>query len=273
MDYGLMDEIEGLREELKQAQLAYQIAAQTNQFKTGFLARTAHELRSPLSSLMGLHQLILCDLCESTEEERDFLTQAYHAAQKLLNIIDEIVTVAKIEYGTIPLTIEPIQLVNVFSDLYHLTCLQAANRNIRLDISTPDAAIWVMADFHYLLRVLVILIDTTISRMDGGRLQLSANVSPLLKVVQINFDIESSKNVWQESRDVLAKIPEITLQSFKAFSQTLETSPGMKFLLAQTLLDVMQGNLKLVDESSDNNITHLRCSLPLAEADQESAGS
>ena len=70
-----MNEIDELKEELKQAQLAYQMAAQMSQFKAGFLARTSHELRSPLSSMIGLHQLILSDLCESPEEQKEFIKE------------------------------------------------------------------------------------------------------------------------------------------------------------------------------------------------------
>ena len=53
-----MNELKILREKLKQAQLAYQMAITINQFKTGYLGRIAHELRSPLSNLMSIHQLI-----------------------------------------------------------------------------------------------------------------------------------------------------------------------------------------------------------------------
>ncbi|GBF84663.1 histidine kinase dimerization/phospho-acceptor domain-containing protein [Aphanothece sacrum] len=70
------DEIEALKQELEQTKLAYQMAVQLSQFKSGFLAKTSHELRSPLSTLMGLHQLILSDLCENHEEEREFIEQA-----------------------------------------------------------------------------------------------------------------------------------------------------------------------------------------------------
>ena len=48
-------------EQLKQTQLAYQLAQQMSQFKAGFLTRVSHELRSPLNSMIGLHQLILSD--------------------------------------------------------------------------------------------------------------------------------------------------------------------------------------------------------------------
>ncbi|NJL83245.1 MAG: hypothetical protein HC890_10340 [Chloroflexaceae bacterium] len=94
-----MDETQALRQQLQQWQLALYRAVQMSQFKAGFLARTAHELRSPLASLMGLHQLVLHDLCENREEEREFIAQAHSAAQKLMNLLDEVVRSPKPTMG------------------------------------------------------------------------------------------------------------------------------------------------------------------------------
>ena len=98
-----MSDIEQLTTELENTQIAYQMAQEINQLKTGFLGRAAHELRSPLSSLISLHQLILFDFCESPEEEKQFLEHAYQSAQKLLEMIDELILVSKLDYGAIPL--------------------------------------------------------------------------------------------------------------------------------------------------------------------------
>jgi signal transduction histidine kinase len=89
------DELQPLKEELKQTQLAYEMAKEMSQFKAGFLARTSHELRSPLSSLIGLHQLILQDLCDSPEEERQFVAQANTSALKMVKVLDDLVKVSK----------------------------------------------------------------------------------------------------------------------------------------------------------------------------------
>ena len=63
-----MSDIEQLTTELENTQIAYQMAQEINQLKTGFLGRAAHELRSPLSSLISLHQLILFDFLEDQRE-------------------------------------------------------------------------------------------------------------------------------------------------------------------------------------------------------------
>ena len=88
-----------LLQELQQTQLAYYKAQEMSQFKAGFLTRISHELRSPLSSIMGLHQLILADLCENPEEEREFIGQAHEKSFKLLKLLDEILNISKIESG------------------------------------------------------------------------------------------------------------------------------------------------------------------------------
>ncbi|XHX75955.1 MAG: sensor histidine kinase [Stenomitos frigidus ULC029] len=85
--------------ELQALQMAYQFATEMSQFKGGFLARTSHELRSPLNGMIGMHQLILEDLCDSPEEEREFIAQANESALKLIKLLDTVLDVARLEHG------------------------------------------------------------------------------------------------------------------------------------------------------------------------------
>ena len=62
-------------------QIAYRQLLALERFKSGFLARTSHELRSPINTIVSLHQLILEDLCEGPEEEKEFIEQSKNAAQ------------------------------------------------------------------------------------------------------------------------------------------------------------------------------------------------
>ncbi|NES80154.1 MAG: sensor histidine kinase [Moorea sp. SIO2B7] len=269
------DEIEALKEELKQTKLALQMAAQMSQFKGGFLARTSHELRSPLSSLIGLHQLIVSDLCDDPEEEREFVAQAYQYALKLMGLIDEIVAISKIEYGRQQLEIKPIKLAQVLFNVHSLIHLQAANRSLRLEISSPNAEVYIMADEKRFQQMLVTLVDTAISSLEEGTIAISTGVSPKSDLMEIYIDIPCPASIWSEPADLLQKIPEVTLEAtpevVKTFSKTLEFSPGMKLLLAQNLLDVMQGKLEVLDLSTDNggknSVTRLQCSISVASAE------
>ncbi|MGK7945306.1 MAG: sensor histidine kinase [Microcystaceae cyanobacterium] len=259
-----MSEIDRLKAELEQTRLAYQMAAQISQFKTGFLGRTAHELRSPLSSLMGLYQLILSDLCESPEEEREFIKQASQVTQKLLKIIDEIILVSKLEYGKIPLEKEPVNLTNILSDVFPLVHLQAAHNNLRLNLEEIGEDIYILGDQKRLLLGLTNLVDTAISWMMQGEINLQATREGELGIIQIRLDC--NRSIWQETKDLLEQSPTFSPENFQEFAQTLEMSAGEKYLLAFNLIEAMGGKLTLLEMNSTPDVTLLQISFPLVDS-------
>ncbi len=279
-----MNEIEALKEELKQTQLAYQMAIQWSQFKAGFLARISHELRSPLSSLIGLHQLILSDLCESPEEQREFLSQAHQSALKLMRLIDEVVDISKTSYGAKKLDVESVPLAEIFNDVESLTYLQAANRNLKLQITPPNSSLCILVDRARTIQLLAILIDGGIDSMKDGKIQMTAHSTADSSFIDICIDIESSPHVWSDPTDLLQnnsssttdKIPEskvLRRETTKPASTSSTPhsafSPGMKLMLAQTLVETMEGRLTVVDLTRSPNskpLTRLQCSIPVRSA-------
>jgi hypothetical protein len=267
-----MDDIEALKQELQQTRLAYYMALQLSQLKGSFLARTVHEIRSPLSSLIGLHQLILSDLCENPDEEREFLTQAYQAAQRLIKIIDTILSVAKLESRTIPLEIKPFQVSQLLSDLYHLTHLQAANRGLRLEIQPAAADLYIWVDGQKFVQSLMALIDAAICHLAEGSIEVSAQVPDAGETVQITITAPCPLSFWQREQEELLPMPEPTPDFLKSWGQTLAMSPSMKFCLAQSSLAVMQGHLSAVEvlpQTTPTPLTQLVCLLPKAPSEGE----
>ena len=263
------DEIESLKAQLKQAQLQYQMEVQVNEFRAGFLARTAHELRAPLNGLIGLHQLILSDLCESPEEEKEFLSQANDSALKMVKLMDEIIHVSKAEYGSNPLDIQAIKLEEVLQEVHRLTTMQARNRSIRLQIETSDPSIYVMADFSKLRQILLHLVDSSIALMKEGSLKVETQVDSNAETVQIRICIQSPHQVWSEPVDLLEQESAPDTPNRESLPPTPRLSPGMKLLISQQLLEMMGGSLEVIPLASGNDdeesITQLQCSLPLAQ--------
>ena len=259
-----LEKFDALSEQLKQTQLAYQMASEMSQFKAGFLARTSHELRSPLSTMIGTLQLILSDLCDDPAEEREFVEQAHVAALKLVKLIDEIISVAKTEHGTDTMDIEPIQLAKVFDEVDDLTYLQAANRSIRLEILPPDPGIYVLADLPRFRQVLINLVDTAIAQMDEGSISVSAHSSPESGCVHIWVDDQRSVSAWSESWDLLKHD---LVSDASNNSDNSKVSSGMRLLMNQTLLSLMNGKLEVLavpSESEESNFNRTQCSIPLA---------
>jgi glucokinase len=268
--------------QLAQAQLAYVMAAEMSQFKAGFLARTSHELRSPLNSVISLHQLILADLSDSPEEEREFVAQAHSAAQKLLRLLDEVIRVSKTEHGTEQLQLQPLQLAMVLEDIQVLTHLQAQNRSLRLEIELPDPQVYVLSDARWLPQILLSLVDTPLSLMHEGTVRVTTRVVPETQQVQIHIEDERPAQYWSESIDLLQSLrsPEsIALDQLKetmvAESSAIphiKFSPEFMLLVNQTLLTYVGGCLDVLATPTTSTpvstVTRIQCSVPLAIAEE-----
>jgi signal transduction histidine kinase len=262
------EEMSPISQQLQQAQLAYFMAREMSQFKAGFLARTTHELRSPLNGLIGLHQLILSDLCEDPAEEREFIGQAHERTLKLLKLIDEILTVARTEHGTNKLDIQPRPLAQVLEEVHRLTYMLAANRNFPLQLLPPDPEIYVLADYLWLRQILISLIDTAITQMEEGSICISSSTISTNNFVNIWLDIPTHAIPWSEPIDLL-KSDQQQIQ----IDQKAALSPGMRLLINQTLMEVMGGKLEIlpstIAKEPHQEITRLQISIPLVIPEAE----
>ncbi|NDJ21288.1 sensor histidine kinase [Nostoc sp. B(2019)] len=252
-----------IQQQIQQTQLAYQMAREMSQFKAGFLARTTHELRSPLNGLIGLHQLILSDLCEDPAEEREFIAQAHERTLKLLKLMDEILSVARTEHGTNKLDIQPRPLAQVLEEVYDLTYMLAANRNFSLQMLPADPEIYVLADQRWLRQVLINLVDTAISQMEEGSINISSSIIPTSNLAYIWLDVPTHAMPWSESIDLIKSEDKLP----RTEQENPSLSPGMKLLLNQTLVEVMGGKLEIlpspISKEPDQQLIRLQVSIPL----------
>ncbi|PAX52650.1 sensor histidine kinase [Brunnivagina elsteri] len=274
-----VDREQELLQNIKQTQLAYHLAQEMSQFKAGFLARTTHVLRSPLNGLIGLHQLILEDLCENPEEEREFIEQAHDRAMKLLKLIDEILNVARAEYGTSRLDMQPQPLTELLQEVYDLTYMLAENRNYPFQVQLPEKEIYTTTDVRWLRQVLISLIEATIGQMEvlmeEGRICLSTasvNGTDLEPKINSNnyaiiwLDIPTFAFPSREEIDFMTAEIEVN-PKFPG----QKVAPGMKLLLSQTMLDVLGGKLEILtypgDSEDSQQMTRLEISIPLWTAE------
>ena len=217
-------------------------------------------MRSPLNGLIGLHQLILSDLCENPEEEREFIGQAHERALQLLNLIDEILHIARAEHGNSKLDIQSCSLNIILQEVHELTYMLAENRNYPFEILQSSEEIYVSADRRWLKQILVQIVDTAISRMEEGKISISTKVDDKNNMVLIWLDVPREAIPSSEPVDLIEsegnkKMNEEEIELLQA---------GMKLLLNQTLLEVMEGKLEIVS-APDNRDEHsrLQVSIPL----------
>ena len=185
------------------------------QFQASFLARTSHEIRSPLSSLMSLHQLILNDLCDDREEERDCIRQAYEAAARLLKMLEGAVQISKLEAGLSPLKWQSVNLQDLLNSVRVSLKLQVANRNCRLEISDlpledqDNLTLW--SDPRLLCQALMGMVESRLYSSGNPKIQLSCHWDPDSDQVIFQLQDDRSRSEWE------------TLQHWLENAATLQT--------------------------------------------------
>ena len=112
-----------------EAQEARVAAESANQAKSEFLSRMSHELRTPLNAVLGFAQLLEFDLPAS---EQDNVRQIRRAGVHLLNLINEVLDIARIEAGQLALSPEPVRVSDVVSEVVELMEPIAADRQVTI---------------------------------------------------------------------------------------------------------------------------------------------
>ncbi|MFQ3617199.1 MAG: HAMP domain-containing sensor histidine kinase [Cyanobacteriota bacterium] len=249
--------------------MAYWLAAEQARFHAGFLARVSHELRSPINGVIGLQQLILNDLCDSPEEEREFVRQANGAAQKMLGLLDQAIAISRISQDFRKLELQPVQLAGTFLTVQDRTQLLARNHNLRLEILPPAPEYYVLADPQWLQQGLVSLVSGAIALMRDGSIRLTADIDTATKRAHLILEDTRPPESWQESVEPLAGFtptPEITRDT--AYVPIGQLSPGLTLLAVQSIFEAMGGRLQLLDLPTDSSPqSRLQITLPLIQED------
>ncbi len=246
--------------------LAYRLATEMSQFQAGFLARTSHELRSPLNSIIGLHQLILSNLCDDPEEEREFIAQAHESALKMVRLLDELIEISRLACGRYQLNCQPLSLKKLLSQVHTATYLQAANRRLSLQVVMPETDAFVCADCHWLEHTLLLLVDQAIGQSENNSIQISSQIDLATAKAWIWLDSAQPLDIWQEPRQLSQNEPT---------PNQVGLSSGISLLVCQQILALMGGTLQPAN-LPPNLTTHfqqrLQCTLPLAKESDASSG-
>src|SRR5206468_9864734 len=136
-------------------------ADRANHAKSDFLSRMSHELRTPLNSILGFGQLL--DRQSPTEIQRPRIRYILSAGRHLLNLINEVLDISRIEAGTLQLSLEPVCLEEAIAEALDLMRPLAAERSITLGASEAlDSTTYVLADRQRLKQVLLNLLSNAV---------------------------------------------------------------------------------------------------------------
>lgn len=170
------DEIESINVKLGEtnAELikAKEKAEESDQLKSAFLANMSHEIRTPMNGILGFAELLKePDLTGS--QQQNFIQIIERSGYRMLNIINDIVSISKIESGTMEIYISETNINEQTEFVYNLLKLDAAKKNLTITFKNalPDKASIINTDSEKFISILSNLVKNAIKYTDQGAIE------------------------------------------------------------------------------------------------------
>jgi two-component system, sensor histidine kinase and response regulator len=179
-------EIERKNRDLAQA---VQVSQEATKLKSQFLANVSHEIRTPMNGVLGMTELLLDS--ELSVEQRDYAETAFRSAEALLDIIDSILDLSKMEAGKLMLEAVDFNPADVLHDVLKLVSGRARSKGLKVtaDVS-PEAHGQLRGDPVRLRQVLLNLVANAIKFTERGEVTVKVSVADRFEQgVQLLFEV------------------------------------------------------------------------------------
>jgi signal transduction histidine kinase/DNA-binding response OmpR family regulator len=230
----LNDELTLRRQEAEEAKNQADAATRA---KSEFLSSMSHELRSPLNAILGFAQLMDSDSPAPTPTQKESIAQILQAGWHLLKLINEILDLAKIESGQVPLSREPVSLAEVMLECQGMIEPQAQQRDIHMTFPRFDIPCFVLADRTRLKQVIINLISNAIKyNIKQGTVEVKCAESTPGRIRVSIRDTGTGLSPEQ-----MAKL----FQAFNRLGQEAggEEGTGIGLVVAKQLVELMEGEI------------------------------
>jgi signal transduction histidine kinase/CheY-like chemotaxis protein len=242
----VIDQLQTTQKELIQSQeiaaQRQQAAEQANRAKSEFIANMSHELRTPLNTILGFTQVMSYDNSLSSENQQN-LAIINRAGEHLLNLINDILEMSKIEAGRTTLNISSFDLIHLLESLKEMLHLRAASKGLQLVFEyAANIPQYIQTDEGRLRQVLLNLLGNAIKFTETGSVTLR---------VKLTNGENNTPHLYFEVADTGAGIyPQEIELLFEAFVQTetgkkSQQGTGLGLAISRKYVQLMGGDIKV----------------------------
>ena len=237
------DHLEELVEErTKELEEANERLLELDRLKSMFLASMSHELRTPLNSIIGFTGILLMEMSgELNPEQKKQLSMVKSSANHLLDLINDILDISKIESGKVELSIETFDLLDVVREV--LTTIQplANQKDLQLSVKGAESA-QIKSDRRRVKQILMNLVSNSVKFTDKGFIEINIK---LLKNQTASVDVKDTGiGIHKEElKKLFNPFQQIDMTSTKKYEGT-----GLGLYLSKKIVTHLQGGISVVSK-------------------------
>lgn len=235
-----------VRSRMEESEIARRVADLANKAKSEFIGNMSHELRTPLNSILGFTQVLEAGYYGSlTEKQKEYVKDILESGRHLLDVLNDILDIAKVEAGSMELTLGNVDIRSMLSRAMILFKEKAATHAIKFDLSVAyDLPKELLADERKLKQVIFNLLSNAFKfTPDGGEVVLNVR-----EVSHSKFEfsvVDTGPGVKKEDADKL----------FIPFSQIdpRKSGTGLGLSLCKKMVSLWGGEIGMVSPAEGRN--------------------
>ncbi len=257
-DITYLKEIEAeLREAKDQAEIA-------NQAKSEFLATVSHELRSPITSILGMVHFLKAQTNISTKQRKVYIENIDVAGKHLLNLINDFLDFCKLEAGKFEMTAIPLDLKALIEEITTILMPQAIAKGLEFIVDyNQDIPHMVLGDPRTLRQIMINLINNAIKFTEKGFVRVKVTcLEQSIEMVKLSLSVTDTG--IGISKDKLAIIFDRFQQVDSSYSRRYGGT-GLGLSITKKLVEMMGGAIEVMSQPNQGSIFECKIVFPLQD--------